>query len=96
MKTALLIFTIFLINGCVEPKPCVAVPCAKQECKFPKLPTYKAPIAKRFPAPKDIGHGDINISKESLIDVFETNKKLRSIVWKYTKVNILVNKEYQK
>ena len=93
MKLLLSIFTILLISGCGEPKPCKPVPCIQN---YPTLPTYRVPRKKHMTEPESIGNGMYAVVGTELKDCLITNAKLRRICSNYAVINKRINKEYQK
>lgn len=88
----ILAMSMVLNNGCTEKK--YLVNCKKEVCKYPTLPTFKYPKKEKF-TPLKINKNTILVSTKELTKVFNTNKKLRNVCWKYTLSSIRYNKTFK-
>ena len=93
MRLALLLLIIFILNGCSQK--CEPVPCTKQKCLYPTLPTYKLPVSNKIPTPKQLGDGTCVVGVSDLLELVDNNNRLRRICTNYAVVNKRVNKEYE-
>ncbi len=92
MRLLILVLTIYLLNGCTEPKPCKSVACINL---YPKLPTYKVPYSTKFKT-KQYDQNNRIIGNEILLELVRNNKSLRRICSNYAVINKRINKKYNK